>query len=53
MTWLLVGVSAYLTYYTFNLGRKVWRQDNKWSGAAVMLLTTTYLPLAIYFLYFK
>ncbi|MGF7035959.1 hypothetical protein J2T17_007010 [Paenibacillus mucilaginosus] len=48
MNWILIGIALYLTYYTFTYARKVWNDNNKTAGLALLMLSGCYLPLSLY-----
>lgn len=47
MSWILIGLSAWLTWTTFKLARTEWK-NNKGAGAVIALMSGLYLPLAFY-----
>ena len=53
MTWILNGVALYLTYYTFLYARMVWNEGNKQGSIFTFILAASFMPLALYIIYFK
>ncbi|WP_426446079.1 hypothetical protein ACP26L_21055 [Paenibacillus sp. S-38] len=48
MNLILIGVSAYMTYYTFAYARQLWKGSNKTAGLALLVLSGCFLPLSLY-----
>ncbi len=47
MSWVLIGLSAWLTWTTFKLAKAAWK-DNRGAGAVIALMSALYLPLSFY-----
>ncbi|MEF3303088.1 hypothetical protein [Paenibacillus sp. GYB003] len=47
MNVLLIGISLYLTYYTFLLALRTWRGGQKWAGLFVFGLAGCFIPLSM------
>jgi len=48
MNMLLIGMSLYLTYYTFTFARQVWKDGHSGAGLVIGLMSGLYVPLAVY-----
>lgn len=49
---IVLAFSAYLTYYTVNYGRQIWK-TSKFSSLAIFVIAVSFLPLAVYVEYIK
>jgi hypothetical protein len=47
MTWVLIAISAWLTWTTFKLARATWK-DNRGAGLVIALMSGLYLPISFY-----
>jgi hypothetical protein len=45
---LLICIGGYLTWHTFKIAKRTWKEGNKLAGAFVFALTACFLPLALY-----
>lgn len=52
MSLILIAFSAYLTYYTFTYGLQVWKKS-KFSGMPILIISVSFIPLAVWAEYFK
>jgi hypothetical protein len=42
---MMMGISLYLTYYTFLLFKKTWKEGNKPAGIVILIMAGCFLPL--------
>jgi len=48
MNMLLIGISLYLTYYTFAFAQQAWKEGNIGAGLVIGLMSGSYVPLSVY-----
>ena len=48
LIWVLMGISLYLTFYTFSYARFLWKDGNKLAGLIVMVMAGCYPSLSIW-----
>jgi len=48
MNMLLIGISLYLTYYTFVYARQAWKDGHIGAGLVIGLMSGSYVPISVY-----
>lgn len=52
MSWVILLVCLYISYYTFKYSMLIWKQGNKFASIFVMLMIISLIVLSIIVLFF-